>query len=168
MGVLDQLNIDDYMRELDRDASKYDTVHDGWISASEEYILADEDSGDEYLLPGRREERTRESDLDFSGFRGFEEEEEEEVENVQDSDGDSEGDGPVRGRGDVVVVVVVVVVMPVVVPVEQGVVVVEVVLALALLREVMFRTGGWRIPPLPICTSSRQCRGLVYQCPPLH
>ena len=97
MGVRDQLNIDDYMRELDRDAPRYDTVHDGWTSASEEDISADEDSGDEYLPPGRREERARESDFDFSGFSGLEEEEE--VENVQesDSDGDSEGDGPVRG-----------------------------------------------------------------------
>ena len=160
MGVHDQLNIDDYMRELDRDAPRYDTVHDGWTSASEEDISVDEGSGDEYLLPGRREERARESDLDFSGFSGLEEEEEVENAHESDSDGDSEGDGPVRGRGDVVVVV------PVVVPVEQGVVVVEVVLAL--LREVMFRTGGRRIPPLPICTSSRQCRGLLCQCPPLH
>ena len=101
MGVRDQLNIDDYMRELDRDVPRYDTVHDGWTSASEEDILADEDSGDEYLPPGRREERARESDLDFSVFSAFEEEEEEEVENVQesDSDGDNEGDGPVRGAG---------------------------------------------------------------------
>ena len=101
MGVCDQLNIDDYMRELDRDAPRYDTVHDSWTSASEEDISVDEDSGDEYLPPGRREERARESDLDFSGFSGLEEEEEEEVENVHesDSDGDSEGDGPVRGAG---------------------------------------------------------------------
>ena len=74
MGVRDQLNIDDYMRELDRDAPRYDTVHDGWTSASEEDISADEDSGDEYLPPGRREQRAQESDLDFSGlvqcFRG--------------------------------------------------------------------------------------------------
>ena len=82
------------MRELDRDAPRYDRVHDGWTSASEEDISADEDSGDEYLPPGRREERARESDLDFSGFSAFEEEE---VENVQESG--SEGDGPVRGVG---------------------------------------------------------------------
>ena len=101
MGVRDQLSIDDYMRELDRDAPRYDTVHDGWTSASEEDISVDEDSGDEYLPPGRRKERARESDLDFSGFSGLEEEEEEEVEDVHesDSDGDSEGDGPVRGAG---------------------------------------------------------------------
>ena len=76
-------------------------MHDGWTSANEEDISAEEDSGDEYLPPGRREERARESDLDFSGFSGLEEEEEEEVENVHesDSDVDSEGDGPVRGAG---------------------------------------------------------------------
>ena len=98
MGVRDQLNIDEYMRELDRDAPRYDSVNDGWTSASEDDISADEDSGDEYLPPGRREERARESDLDFSGFSALEEEE---VKNVQesDSDGDSEGDGPVRGAG---------------------------------------------------------------------
>ena len=99
MGVRDQLNIDDYMRELDRDAPRYDTVHDGLTSASEEDISADEDSGDEYLPPGRREEQARESDLDFSGFSGFEEEEEVENGQESDSDGDSEGDGPVRGVG---------------------------------------------------------------------
>ena len=97
MGVRDQLNIDEYMRELDCDAPRYDNVHDGWTSASEDDISEDKDSGDEYLPPGRprRKERARESDLDFSGFE--EEEEEEEVENVHESD--SDGDGPVRGAG---------------------------------------------------------------------
>ena len=75
--------------------------------SSDEDISPAEDSGDEYVPPGSRGEREQ-SDLEFSGFSGFEEEEEEEEEEedhsvsvvVEESDGESEGDGPEVPRGN--------------------------------------------------------------------
>ena len=73
----------------------------GW--SSDEDISPAEDSGDEYVPPGSRGER--ESDLEFSGFSGVEEDEEEEEEHhsvslvEEESDGESEGDGPEVLRG---------------------------------------------------------------------
>ena len=69
--------------------------------SSDENISPAEDSGDEYVPPGSRGER-EESDLEFSGFSGLEEEEEEEQSVsavVEESDGESEGDGPEVPRG---------------------------------------------------------------------
>ena len=69
----------------------------GW--SSDEDISPAEDSGDEYVPPGSRGEQ--ESDLEYSGFSGEdeEEEEEEEEEHHSESDGESEGDGPEVPRG---------------------------------------------------------------------
>ena len=70
--------------------------------SSDEDISPAEDSGDEYVPPGSRGER--ESDLEFSGFSGLEEEEEEEQHSVsvvvEESDGESEGDGREVPRGN--------------------------------------------------------------------
>ena len=104
------------------------------------------------MPPGSRGER--ESDLEFSGFSALEEDEEEEEEEhhsvsvvEEESDGESEGDGPevprggrgrVRGRGVCV-----------------GVLEVVLEVVLALLPAVVMR-GGRRIPPLPLCTHTRQ------------
>ena len=68
---------------------------------SDEDISPAEDSGNEYVPPGSRGER-EESDLEFSGFSGFEEEQEEEQSVnavVKESDGESEGNGPEVPRG---------------------------------------------------------------------
>ena len=110
----------------------------GW--SSDEDISPAEDSGDEYVPSGSRGER--ESDLEFSGFSALEEdEEEEEEEHHSVSVVEEESDGKVKGMDQR----------------SQGVGVcvggLEVVLAL--LPAVVMR-GGRRIPPLPLCTHTRQ------------
>ena len=83
---------------IDRDDVEHPRVREEW--SSEEDITTEEGSGDEYVPPGATGERGRESELEFSGVSGFEEEEEKHcVDDDNDSDGESEGDGPARPMG---------------------------------------------------------------------
>ena len=79
MGGLSELDIDGYITQMqaERDQDAMPRVHDEW--SSEDDITPEEDSGDEYLPPGATGGVDLESDLDFSGFRCFEEEEEEQL-----------------------------------------------------------------------------------------
>ena len=94
-GGLKAKEIDDYMLELDeRDAAR--ESRDRTWSSSEgegEDLTPDEDSGDDYVPPGAAGDEG-ESELDFSGVSGLEEEGDEvPYSDGESSDGLSEGDG---------------------------------------------------------------------------
>ena len=102
MGGMSDLDIDGCIMQMERDQEDEVPrvrVRDEW--SSEDDIIPDKDSGDEYLPPSATGGGERESDLDFSGFSAFEEEEAQlyEPDPDSDSDGESEGDGPVQQRG---------------------------------------------------------------------
>ena len=100
-GGMCNLDIDGYIMQMECDQEdEVPRVRDEW--STEDDITPNEDSGDEYLLPGVTGGGERESDLDFSGFSAFEEEEAQlyEPDPDSDSDGESEGIGPVQQRGE--------------------------------------------------------------------
>ena len=75
MGNLLTRDINDYLLNIDRDDVEHPRVCEEWSSEDK---TTEEDSGDEYVPPGATGERGRESELEFSGVIGLEEEEEEE------------------------------------------------------------------------------------------